>query len=162
GSVTSGQVIIDRFSGRSRGFGFVVMANDDEAEDAINALNGQPYGGRPPAGDGARPRGEQPPPGYGGGRRRGARGRGGAGGGGGGGGVGEVGTPIARPLPTRSHCPTVPPSPPPLLWGCSGELNILEVPRRSVQAWTPTGRGKAQDHPRLPIPAPPKSSTASG
>ena len=38
GTVTSGQVIIDKFSGRSRGFGFVEMANDDEAQAAIDAL----------------------------------------------------------------------------------------------------------------------------
>src|SRR5262249_22126922 len=44
GTVTSGQVIIDKFSGRSRGFGFVEMANDDEAQAAIDALNGSPYG----------------------------------------------------------------------------------------------------------------------
>src|SRR5688500_12650990 len=42
GSVTSGQVIIDKFSGRSRGFGFVEMSNDDEAQAAIDALNGSP------------------------------------------------------------------------------------------------------------------------
>ena len=40
GTVTSGQVIIDKFSGRSRGFGFVEMPNDDEAQTAIDALNG--------------------------------------------------------------------------------------------------------------------------
>jgi len=65
GSVTSGQVIIDRFSGRSRGFGFVVMSNDDEADEAINALNGQPYGGRPLTVNEARPREDQPQRGYG-------------------------------------------------------------------------------------------------
>src|SRR3954471_25021532 len=84
GAVTSGQVIIDRFSGRSRGFGFVVMANDDEADDAINALNGQPYGGRPLTVNEARPREEQPPRGYGGGRSGGGGGGGGGGYGGGG------------------------------------------------------------------------------
>ena len=41
GNVTSGQVIIDKFSGAcSRGFGFVEMSNDDEAQAAIDALNG--------------------------------------------------------------------------------------------------------------------------
>ena len=56
GTVTSGQVIIDKFSGRSRGFGFVEMANDDEAQAAIDALNGTPYGGRPLTVNEARPR----------------------------------------------------------------------------------------------------------
>src|SRR6202050_238613 len=46
GTVTSGQVIIDKFSNRSRGFGFVEMSQDDEAQAAIEALNGTPYGGR--------------------------------------------------------------------------------------------------------------------
>jgi hypothetical protein len=47
GSVISGQVVMDRFSGRSRGFGFVEMTDDHEAQAAIDALNGQTYGGRP-------------------------------------------------------------------------------------------------------------------
>src|SRR5947209_1493911 len=72
GTVTSGQVIIDKFSGRSRGFGFVEMANDDEAQAAIDALNGTPYGSRPLTVNEARPRED----------------RGGRGGGGGGGGYG--------------------------------------------------------------------------
>jgi RNA recognition motif-containing protein len=75
GAVTSGQVIIDKFSGRSRGFGFVEMDNDHEAETAIDALNGSPYGGRPLTVNEARPREE----------RGGGGGRGGYGGGGGGG-----------------------------------------------------------------------------
>src|SRR6267154_107669 len=86
GTVTSGQVIIDKFSGRSRGFGFVEMANDDEAQSAIDALNGTPYGGRPLTVNEARPREERG--GGGGGRSFGAGGggsRGGYGGGGGGG-----------------------------------------------------------------------------
>ena len=61
GTVTSGQVIIDKFSGRSRGFGFVEMANDDEAQAAIDALNGTPYGGRPLTVNEARPREERGP-----------------------------------------------------------------------------------------------------
>jgi len=56
GTVTSGQVIIDKFSGRSRGFGFVELANDDEAQAAIDALNGTPYGGRPLTVNEAKPR----------------------------------------------------------------------------------------------------------
>src|SRR3954468_6435403 len=85
GTVTSGQVIIDKFSGRSRGFGFVEMANDDEAQAAIDALNGSPYGGRPLTGNEARPREER----GGGGGRGGGYGGGGGGdrGGGGRGGV---------------------------------------------------------------------------
>ena len=46
GQVLSAQVINDRDTGRSKGFGFVEMANDDEAEAAIAALNGQEHGGR--------------------------------------------------------------------------------------------------------------------
>jgi RNA recognition motif-containing protein len=84
GTVSSGQVIIDKFSGRSRGFGFVEMAQDDEAQAAIEALNGTPYGGRPLTVNEARPREER-----GGGGGRGGYGGGGGGyGGGGGGGYG--------------------------------------------------------------------------
>ena len=46
GDVTSAKVIVDRMSGRSRGFGFVEMANGDEAASAIDALNGQEAEGR--------------------------------------------------------------------------------------------------------------------
>ena len=81
GTVTSGQVIIDKFSGRSRGFGFVEMANDDEAQAAIDALNGTPYGGRPLTVNEARPREDR---GGRGGYGGGDGGRGGYGGGGGG------------------------------------------------------------------------------
>ena len=86
GTVTSGQVIIDKFSGRSRGFGFVEMAHDDEAQAAIDALNGTPYGGRPLTVNEAKPREDRPRGGGGGGG-----GRGGYGGGGGGGGRGGYG-----------------------------------------------------------------------
>jgi RNA recognition motif-containing protein len=86
GTVTSGQVIIDKFSGRSRGFGFVEMANDDEAQAAIEALNGTPYGNRPLTVNEARPREDRG--GRGGGYGGGGGGRGGYGGGGGGGGYG--------------------------------------------------------------------------
>ncbi|WP_422930406.1 RNA recognition motif domain-containing protein [Singulisphaera sp. PoT] len=81
GTVTSGQVIIDKFSGRSRGFGFVEMANDDEANTAIENLNGSPFGGRPLTVNEARPREERS--GGGGGYGGGGGGRGGYGGGGG-------------------------------------------------------------------------------
>ena len=78
GSVISAQVVMDRFSGRSRGFGFVEMADDGEAQAAIDALNGQPYGSRPLTVNEARPRTDAP--------RRGGGGGGGYGGGGGDGG----------------------------------------------------------------------------
>src|SRR3989440_7117774 len=74
GNVTSAQVIMDRDTGRSKGFGFVEMANDDEAQAAITALNGQQVDGRALTVNEARPKTE----GGGGG------GRGGYGGGGGG------------------------------------------------------------------------------
>src|SRR3954463_4705673 len=85
GTVTSGQVIIDKFSGRSRGFGFVEMANDNEAQAAIDALNGTPFGNRPLTVNEARPREERSPGGGGRGGYGGGGGRGGYGGGGGGG-----------------------------------------------------------------------------
>jgi RNA recognition motif-containing protein len=91
GTVTSGQVIIDKFSGRSRGFGFVEMSNDGEAQAAIDALNGTPYGGRPLTVNEARPREERRGPGGGGGGRGGYGGGGGGGYGGGGGGRGGYG-----------------------------------------------------------------------
>lgn len=91
GTVTSGQVIIDKFSGRSRGFGFVEMANDDEAQTAIDALNGQPYGGRPLTVNEARPREERGGGGGRGGYGGGGGGYGGGGYGGGGGGYGGGG-----------------------------------------------------------------------
>ena len=47
GAVRSARVIMDRGSGRSRGFGFVEMEDDDEARAAIEALNGSDMGGRP-------------------------------------------------------------------------------------------------------------------
>lgn len=46
GSVDRAQVITDRETGRSRGFGFVEMGNDDEAQNAIESLNGTDFGGR--------------------------------------------------------------------------------------------------------------------
>ncbi len=89
GTVTSGQVIIDKFSGRSRGFGFVEMANDGEADNAIAGLNGQQFGARPLTVNEARPREERP---RGGGFGGGGGGRGGDRGGGGGyGGGGDRG-----------------------------------------------------------------------
>lgn len=56
GAVRSAQVISDRESGRSKGFGFVEMENDQEAQAAIDALNGKPHEGRPLTVNEARPR----------------------------------------------------------------------------------------------------------
>jgi len=89
GQVVSAQIINDRDTGRSKGFGFVEMSNDDEAQAAIAALNGQQHNGRALTVNEARPREERP--GGGGGGRGGFGGggggsRGGYGGGGGGGG----------------------------------------------------------------------------
>jgi RNA recognition motif-containing protein len=76
GEVVSANVITDRDTGRSRGFGFVEMANEDEADAAIDGLNGQEVDGRTLTVNEARPRADR-----GGGRGRG--GRGGSRGGGG-------------------------------------------------------------------------------
>jgi RNA recognition motif-containing protein len=86
GTVTSAKVMMDRETGRSKGFGFVEMGNDAEAQAAINGMNGQPLEGRPVVVNEARPR-EDRPGGFGGG----GGGRGGYGGGGGGGGYGGGG-----------------------------------------------------------------------
>ena len=89
GQVVSAQIINDRDTGRSKGFGFVEMANDDEAQAAIAALNGQQHGGRALTVNEARPREDRGGGGGGGGRGGfgggGGGGRGGFGGGGGGG-----------------------------------------------------------------------------
>jgi len=85
GQVLSAQVINDRDTGRSKGFGFVEMANDNEAEAAITALNGQQHNGRALTVNEARPREER---GFGGGGGGGGGGRRGGFGGGGGGGRG--------------------------------------------------------------------------
>ena len=58
GSVTSAQVIVDRDTGRSKGFGFVEMGSDEEAQAAINALNGIERGGRTLTVNEARPKTE--------------------------------------------------------------------------------------------------------
>ena len=89
GTVTSAQVIQDRETGRSKGFGFVEMGSDAEAQAAINGLNEQEHNGRPLAVNEARPREDRGGGGGGGGggsRGGGGGGRGGYGGGGGGGG----------------------------------------------------------------------------
>jgi RNA recognition motif-containing protein len=89
GTVQSAQVIMDRDTGRSKGFGFVEMANDQEAQAAINGLNGQESQGRALTVNEARPKESGGGGGYGGGGKRG--GGGGYGGGGGGGGYGGGG-----------------------------------------------------------------------
>jgi RNA recognition motif-containing protein len=87
GTVQSAQIITDRDTGRSKGFGFVEMGSDAEAQAAISALNGQENGGRALTVNEAKPREERPRGGGGGG----GGGRGGYGGGGGGGGRGGYG-----------------------------------------------------------------------
>ncbi len=81
GTVESAQVVMDRDTGRSKGFGFVEMKTDQEAQEAIAGLNGQLSGGRNLTVNEARPREDR-----GGGGGRGGAGGGGRGGGGGGGG----------------------------------------------------------------------------
>lgn len=61
GAVESAQVIVDKFSGRSKGFGFVQMPNDDEATKAIEMYNGSQMGTRKIIVNEARPMGERPP-----------------------------------------------------------------------------------------------------
>src|ERR1700685_1238646 len=84
GTVTETNLMMDRMTNRSRGFGFVTMSTAEEAEKAISALNGAQLGGRALTVNVARPREDRPP---GGGGSRGPRreysGGGGSGGGGG-------------------------------------------------------------------------------
>ena len=58
GQVESARIITDKYSGRSKGFGFVIMDNDDEAKSAIEALNGKDHNNRPLTVNEARPRRE--------------------------------------------------------------------------------------------------------
>jgi RNA recognition motif-containing protein len=81
GTVTSAKVMMERDTGRSKGFGFVEMASDAEAQAAINGMNGQQFGGRGLVVNEARPMEPRPP----------RSGGGGFGGGGGGGGFGGGG-----------------------------------------------------------------------
>jgi hypothetical protein len=85
GAVTSAKVMMERDTGRSKGFGFVEMASDAEAQAAINGMNGQPLGGRSITVNEARPMEARPPRtgGFGGGGGYGGGGGGGYGGGGG-------------------------------------------------------------------------------
>ncbi len=93
GAVTSAKVMMERDTGRSKGFGFVEMGSDAEAQAAIQGMNGQPLGGRGIVVNEARPMEPRPPrSGGGGGYGGGGRGDGGGGyGGGGGGGRGDGG-----------------------------------------------------------------------
>ena len=103
GSVTSAKVMMERDTGRSKGFGFVEMGSDAEAQAAINGMNGQPLGGRSAVVNEARPMEARPPRtggfggggsgggGYGGGGSGGGGYGGGGSGGGGGGGYGGGG-----------------------------------------------------------------------
>ena len=81
GEVATANVITDRMTGRSKGFGFVEMSSEQEAQEAIAGLNGKDYSGRALTVNEAKPREERP----------GGGGRGGYGGGGGGGGYGGGG-----------------------------------------------------------------------
>jgi RNA recognition motif-containing protein len=99
GTVSSAKVMMDRDTGRSKGFGFVEMGSDPEAQAAINGMNGQALDGRAIVVNEARPREERPGGygnrggGFGGGGSSGGGGYGGGGGGrsGGGGGYGGGG-----------------------------------------------------------------------
>ena len=91
GTVTSAKVMMDRETGRSKGFGFVEMGSDAEAQAAINGMNGQALEGRAIVVNEARPREERPGGFGGGGGRSGGGGFGGGGGYGGGGGGGYGG-----------------------------------------------------------------------
>jgi hypothetical protein len=83
GQVTSAKVMMERETGRSKGFGFVEMGSDAEAQAAINGMNGQPLGGRSVVVNEARPMENRPRTGGFGGGGGGGGGYGGGGGGGG-------------------------------------------------------------------------------
>jgi len=68
GTVASAQVITDRETNRSKGFGFVEMSTEDESKNAIQGLNGKDVNGRPLTVNEARPREDRPRPSFGGGR----------------------------------------------------------------------------------------------
>lgn len=95
GQVVSCEIVMDRFSGRSRGFGFVQMASQEDANKAVAEYNGRDMGGRALTVNEARPREERPRGDFGGGGGGGGFGGGGGGGGrrdfGGGGGGGRGG-----------------------------------------------------------------------
>ena len=93
GAVTSAKVMMERDTGRSKGFGFVEMGNDAEAQAAIAGMNGQPLGGRSVVVNEARPMEARPPRsgGFGSGGGYGGSGSDRSGGGGYGGGGGRSG-----------------------------------------------------------------------
>jgi cold-inducible RNA-binding protein len=91
GTVTSAKVMMDRDTGRSKGFGFVEMGSDAEAQAAITGMNGQPLGGRSVVVNEARPMESRPPRSGGGGYGGGGGSREGGGGGYGGRGGGSDG-----------------------------------------------------------------------
>ena len=80
GTVVEAHLMLDRMSGRPRGFGFVTMGSPEEAQAAIDAMNGTELDGRALTVNVARPREERPPGGGGGGRGGYGGGRGGGGG----------------------------------------------------------------------------------
>jgi cold-inducible RNA-binding protein len=86
GQVMESNLMMDRMTGRSRGFAFVTMSTPEEAQKAIEAMHGAQLDGRALTVNVARPKEERPPGGGGGGRDRGPRREFGGGGGGGGGG----------------------------------------------------------------------------
>ena len=81
GPVTEVNLMMDRLTGKPRGFGFVTMSTKEGSDAAIQALNGKEVGGRALTVNEARPREERPPGGGGGGGYRGGGGGGGGGGG---------------------------------------------------------------------------------
>jgi cold-inducible RNA-binding protein len=88
GAVQEVTLMQDKFTGKSRGFAFVTMGSEQDAQNAITKFNGQTLEGRPLTVNEARPREARPPGGGGGGRGYGGGGAGGGGYGGGGGGYG--------------------------------------------------------------------------
>ena len=89
GTVIEANLMVDRMSGRPRGFGFVTMSTPEEAQNAVSAMNGKEMDGRPLTVNVARPREERPAGGGGGRRDYGGGGGGGGRSGGGGGGGGR-------------------------------------------------------------------------
>src|ERR1051326_7195077 len=82
GTVSSVSVVTDKYTGQSKGFGFIEMSTDAEADAAINTLNGTMVGGRSLTVNEAKPREDRPRTGGGGGYGGGSGGRSGGGGGG--------------------------------------------------------------------------------
>ena len=115
GAVTSAKVIKDNFSGRSRGFGFVEMTNDEEATKAIEELNNAEFDGKVMTVSEARPKTDRKPGGFsdsrgggggysGGGGYGGGNSRGGSGGGGFSGGGGREALHVRTAVPWGRAC----------------------------------------------------------